>query len=236
MRTKTSSLLIILSGAIIALLLALVGFTLLSTPASARPARLRLVPVVLAAPGAPTGLAQPDTIEGVSAPAAAPTAPAQQVDRPALTHHTPDYNVAAPPSVSAALIERVLTEYKSPAQGTGAAFYDLGLKYGIDPAYALAFYIHESAAGTKGVARFTKSIGNIRTTPGYKDYEGYRSYGSYEDGIEDWYKLIHDLYINDWGLRTPDKILERYAPWTDNNNPVTYAVHVEQLVDGWQEK
>ncbi len=116
------------------------------------------------------------------------------------------------------------------------AFYDLGVKYGIDPAYALAFYIHESAAGTKGVARFTHSIGNIRTTPGYKDYEGYRSYDSYEQGIEDWYKLIKELYVEGWGLRTPTAIIQRYAPWGDNNNPDIYAANVMQLVDSWQEK
>ena len=43
--------------------------------------------------------------------------------------------------------------------------YNLGIKYGINPAYALAFFVHESGCGTKGVARFTKSLGNIRTTP-----------------------------------------------------------------------
>lgn len=54
-----------------------------------------------------------------------------------------------PASVGAGEIERVLASYNSPAVGTGLIFYDLGAKYGIDPAYALAFYIAESDAGTK---------------------------------------------------------------------------------------
>ncbi len=142
-----------------------------------------------------------------------------------------DYTVVAPPSISAARIDQVLASYGSPASGSGALFYDLGVKYGIDPAYALAFYINESAAGTKGVARFTHGIGNIRTTPGYADYEGYRSYPDFATGIEDWYKLIKELYVDGWGLTTPDAIIARYAPWGDNNNPEAYAHTVEQLVE-----
>jgi hypothetical protein len=156
--------------------------------------------------------------------------------RPAVAAHKADYNVVAPPSVSAATIDKVLADYSSPAAGKGAAFYDLGLKYGIDPAYALAFYIHESSCGTKGVARFTHGIGNIRVTPGYKDYEGYRSYDTYEQGIEDWYKLIKDLYVDGWGLTTPAPIIAKYAPWGDNNNPDIYASTVKSLVHSWASK
>ena len=153
--------------------------------------------------------------------------------RPARAAHTPDYQLAAPPSISAATVDRVLAQYNSPAAGSGALFYDLGVQYGIDPAYALAFYIHESSAGTKGVARFTHGIGNIRVTSGYQSYEGYRSYPTYAAGIEDWYKLIKELYIQGWGLTTPGPILARYAPWGDNNNPDVYAATVKALVASW---
>ncbi len=159
--------------------------------------------------------------------------PAADPARPARAAHTPDYQLAAPPSVSAATIDRVLAQYNSPAAGSGALFYDLGVQYGIDPAYALAFYIHESSAGTKGVARFTHGIGNIRVTAGYQSYEGYRSYDTYAAGIEDWYKLIKELYIEGWGLTTPAPIIARYAPWGDNNNPDVYAATVKALVASW---
>jgi len=88
-------------------------------------------------------------------------------------------------------------------------------------------------SSTRGVARFTHAIGNIRATPGYQDHEGYRSYATYTEGIEDWFKLIKELYIGTWGLTTPDTILPRYAPWADNNNPIAYASTVAALVDSW---
>jgi hypothetical protein len=157
------------------------------------------------------GVAIVTNLTGATAEAAdeskapAPKAPAVPAgDRPAVAHHTPDYNLVAPPSISAAAIDAVLASFNSPA------------------------------AGTKGVARFTHGIGNIRTTPGYKDYEGYRSYDTYEQGIEDWYKLIKELYVDGWDLRTPNAIIQRYAPWGDNNNPDIYAANVMQLVNSWQ--
>jgi len=162
-----------------------------------------------------------------------PVVPA--ADRPRIAAPTADHRLDRPPSISAAGIDRVLAQYGSPAAGSGALFYDLGVQYGIDPAYALAFYIQESSAGTRGVARFTHGIGNIRVTPGYAGYEGYRSYASYAAGIADWYKLIKELYIGEWGLTTPSAITPRYAPWGDNNNPDVYAATVKALVDSWQE-
>src|SRR5437588_724183 len=44
------------------------------------------------------------------------------------------YDLVAPPSMTAAQIDAVLAQYGSPAAGTGAAFYALGVEYGIDPA------------------------------------------------------------------------------------------------------
>ena len=102
--------------------------------------------------------------------------------------------------------------------------------------YALAFFVHESACGTRGVARFTHSLGNIRWTEGYDNYEGYRSYGSWQAGMEDWYKLIAGLYINGWGLRTVDQIIPVYAPAADSNNPPTYIASVKSMVDSWRGK
>jgi hypothetical protein len=142
----------------------------------------------------------------------------------------------AGPSISVAQIEAVLNKYGSPAAGLGQVLYDLGVKYGIDPAYALAFFVHESGCGTKGVARFTHSLGNIRWTEGYENYEGYRMYGSWQEGMEDWYKLVTDLYINGWDLKTLDAIIPIYAPSADNNNPPVYIASVKSMVDSWRGK
>jgi hypothetical protein len=138
--------------------------------------------------------------------------------------------------LSVGQIEAVLKQYGSPAAGKGQALYELGVRYGIDPAYGLAFFVHESGCGTKGVARFTKSLGNIRWTQGFNNYEGYRSYDSWEQGMEDWYKLITELYINGWHLRTVDAIIPVYAPYGDNNNPPGYIASVKRMVDSWRGK
>jgi hypothetical protein len=54
--------------------------------------------------------------------------------------------------------------------------------------------------------------------------------------MEDWYRLITDLYINGWNLRTVDQIIPVYAPYGDNNNPPVYIKAVKSLVDAWRGK
>lgn len=148
------------------------------------------------------------------------------------------YNLMRNPTIDPAQINRILAQYKSPATGSGQIIYDLGLRYGIDPAFALAFFIHESSAGTQGVAAITKSIGNIRCTQGYECYQtggngAFRRYSSWEAGAEDWYKLIKEQYVVKWGLKTLDQIIPVYAPSADRNNPASYIQTVARMVDSW---
>ncbi len=144
------------------------------------------------------------------------------------------YTVVGSPSISATFINRVLAWYDSPAAGKGQALYDDGVKYGIDPVYALAFFMHESSFGKTGVATVTHSLGNIRATAGYAQYDGYRKYRSWEDGFEDWYKLIAQQYVAQWGLSTVDQIVPVYAPSSDNNDVAAYIASVKQAVDTWR--
>ena len=148
--------------------------------------------------------------------------------------HTQGYSVVGQPSINAGFIDRVLDHYNSPAAGKGQALYDLGSKYGIDPAFALAFFMQESTFGTQGIARVTHSLGNIRASAGYDQYEGYRSYPTWEAGFEDWYKLIADQYVARWGLSTIDQIIPVYAPGADNNDEALYIHNVKLAVDTWR--
>src|SRR4029078_11301272 len=119
---------------------------------------------------------------------------------PEPTPHTaplcPGY-LQGPPSVDGALIRRVLQSYNAPAQDEAQAFYDFGVARGIDPAWCLAFFIMESGAGTQGVATTTFFVGNIRALPGEPEFEGYRRYANWREGIADWYRLIDEVYIRD---------------------------------------
>jgi hypothetical protein len=75
------------------------------------------------------------------------------------------YSVLSKPTITAAFINQVLAAYHSPATGKGQALYDDGVQYGIDPAFALAFFMHESTFGTAGEARITLALGNLRCIP-----------------------------------------------------------------------
>ena len=83
--------------------------------------------------------------------------------------------VTGPPTISADFTDRVLSTYGSPAAGTGQALYDLGVQYGIDPVYALAFFLHEDSFGETGIGAANQSLGNIRCSAGYSCQYGFRS-------------------------------------------------------------
>lgn len=143
------------------------------------------------------------------------------------------YAVVGKPTLSVDFINRVLASYHSPAAGKGQSLYDLGVKYGIDPAFALAFFMHESTFGTAGEARVSFSLGNLRCIPNFKCQDGYAWFASWEDGFGAWYRLIHDLYIDQWGLVTVDQIIPRYAPNSDNNNEASYISSLKHYLDSW---
>ena len=144
------------------------------------------------------------------------------------------YSVIGQPTISAEFMNRILSTNSSPAAGIGQAIFDLGEKYNIDPVFAMAFFEHESSFGTTGVARVTLSPGNIRASAGYAQFEGYRAYRNWTAGFEDWYKLIKNLYIGQWGLTTVEQIVPVYAPSSDNNDVSAYISAVENDVDQWR--
>lgn len=147
----------------------------------------------------------------------------------------PTYDLVGVPTIDVDSINLILSAYDSPAQGQGQALYDLGVQYGIDPVYALAFFLQESRFGTTGVAQVTLSLGNIRATPGYESYDGYRKYQTWAEGFEDWYKLIKTQYVGQWNLSTVDQIVPVYAPSSDNNDVTAYIASVKEVVDAWRD-
>ncbi len=143
------------------------------------------------------------------------------------------------PSISATTILQVLQSYHSPAATADFAddLYDLGLKYGVNPAYALAFFVYESQCGTTGIAAVTLSLGNVRYNPSsspvsYTEYQGFRQYATWRDGAEDWYWVIRMYYLNA-GIRDIYDVTPIYAPASDHNDPQAYAQAVAQMVQKW---
>jgi len=158
-------------------------------------------------------------------------------DKTPIPVHNGPYSVLGKPTINANFINRVLASYNSPAAGKGQALYDLGVQYGIDPVFALAFFMHESLFGTTGEARATLSLGNLRCIPTRpcidQDRGGYAQMNSWVDGFEQWYKLIRNLYVAQWGRATVDQIIPKYAPNSDGNNEAAYIATLKHEIDTW---
>ncbi|GHP00837.1 hypothetical protein KSF_108840 [Reticulibacter mediterranei] len=151
---------------------------------------------------------------------------------------TPPYTLFGPPSITATFINQVLDRYHSPAVGKGQTLYDLGVKYGIDPVFALAFFMHESSFGTQGEATSTLALGNERCIPDRpcidQDRGGYAQMYSWEDGFEQWYQLISGPVYKGSGRTTVDTIIPRYAPSADNNDEAAYIAAIKHAVSTWR--
>jgi hypothetical protein len=155
------------------------------------------------------------------------------------------YSFVGKPTLTAAFINRVLASYGSPATGKGQALYDLGVKYGIDPAYALAFFMHESLFGTTGEARKTLSLGNERCISDRpcidQERGGYAQMWSWEDGFDHWYRLI--LYGYVYGqvvvpivghpCLTIEQAIPVYAPRSDGNDEQGYISELQHELHAW---
>ena len=141
-------------------------------------------------------------------------------------------SVIGGPSLSASFVDRVLTTYGSPAVGLGRALVADSLRFHIDDVYALASFLHESTFGTTGVARFTRSLGNIICSGYPTCYQRFRLYASWQVGAWDWFRLLATEYLPR-GLTTVQTIVPVYAPASDGNNPASYIAAVLQAVSTW---
>ncbi|GHO93041.1 hypothetical protein KSF_030890 [Reticulibacter mediterranei] len=167
--------------------------------------------------------------------------PGQSMASPAATADS----LVGRPSISASFINEVLIACHSPAHGKGQTLYDLGVQYGIDPAWPLAFFLHESSCGTQGMAVITHSLGNLRCfsgsvcvntvgnscQPGQSCYAFFRSW---EQGFEAWYQLIGNYYIKQRGLTTIARVIPVYAPAADDNDESAYIRAVTSSVAAWR--
>lgn len=157
--------------------------------------------------------------------------PAQAAQSQILHGSNASYIVTGSQSLTSAQIDAQLCSKHSPACGTGQTLHDLGLKYNIDAVYPLAFFWHESNYGTQGVARFSKSIGNMRCIPTARCVGGYAYFASWQAGEQAWYQLIVSRTYVGGGRVTVAQIIPVYAPAADSNNEQAYISSVEQNVD-----
>lgn len=148
------------------------------------------------------------------------------------------HDLRGAPTLSAAQVDAILAQHDSPAAGTGYIFYQESVQTGIDDKWPLAFYGHESSYGLAGVARYSKSIGNLRCISGAACVSGYAYFPSWQAGISAWYDLIENLYMpappKGFGATTVETIIPHYAPTADHNNEQAYITSVIATVQSWQ--
>ena len=150
--------------------------------------------------------------------------------------------MTGPPTITTDFIDLVLSAYGSLAAGTGQALYDDGVASGIDPVYALAFFLHEDSFGKTGIGAANHSLGNIRCSAGYACQYGFRYYSTWEEGYQDWYRLMLLGYVQGQitipiiGHRctTIEQIIPVYAPSSDGNNVTGYINAVLHAVRAWR--
>jgi hypothetical protein len=172
-----------------------------------------------------------------------PMLPGLSVEAPMNLHRNDtSYILTGSPSISAEFIDRVLAAYGSPAAGTGQALYDLGVESGIDPVYALAFFLHEDSFGETGIGAANHSLGNIRCSEGYACQYGFRYYASWANSYQDWYSLILNGYVKGQitdaivghSCVSVEEIVPIYAPSSDHNDVTAYIGAIEHAVDRWR--
>jgi hypothetical protein len=136
------------------------------------------------------------------------------------------------PTITVQKMHDVLCGAGSPMCGQEQQLYNQGVAANINPADALAFYHHESNYGTAGVARTTRSLGNLKCYTGAPwCYDGFAGYNSWLDGSQAWYNLIAS-YIKG-GLTTLPAIIHKYAPGSAGNDENAYVTSVELDVRAW---
>ena len=155
-----------------------------------------------------------------------------------------DYPIVSSPTISWRVFKQALENRRSPVDSPADELsdeaYNICLAWGVNPAVALAFFVHESNVGTKGAARRTKNWGNLRKGPGQPRQVhtgvsgGFGEYASWLVSLNDFCKLLTGpLYVKG-GLDTVSKVTPRYAPSADRNNPTSYAALVNELIALWE--
>ncbi len=141
--------------------------------------------------------------------------------------------IARSPTISIVEIERVLARVNSPILPYAGDVYTNGLKYGIDPVFALAFWMKESREASDG------SVAATDHNPGYT--QGLNSdphcgrwacWPDWPSGIEGWFRYMR-VYFVDRGRTTVEVILPIYAPPTENNTS-GYISSVLNWVNQWR--
>lgn len=158
-------------------------------------------------------------------------------------------DVYGPPTISAALFEAVLRAAKSPVLSERPAreYYDLCVRYGLDPAFALAVAKQEHTYGTNpqavvvryGIRNWADCRTRRKSSLGGQsiatDRGNFWAYQSWYDSLDDLcYRLTDPTYAYA-GKRTVEQIIPIMAPPGDHDNdPAAYVRAVLAQITAWR--
>jgi hypothetical protein len=112
-------------------------------------------------------------------------------------------------------------------------FYDLCVRYTVDPAVALAFFGMESNYGTAGNAPDLRNWGMLWD----KQNNRMGRYVSWQAGLEDWLQRVQRPAYFKTGEPTVPSIVPIYRPFglkQFNNDPNQYIATARNLIQSWQ--
>ena len=89
----------------------------------------------------------------------------------------------------------------------------------------MALFWHESHYGTRGMARQTDSVGNMRPLDGQPELNGYRFYRTWQESVDDTYRLLGEYARH--GAPTIATALPVWAPPADGNDVSAYVADVQ---------
>jgi hypothetical protein len=146
---------------------------------------------------------------------------------------TPFDDIARSPTITVTEIDRVLQSVNSPMIPYSYNIYVAGIQYGIDPVFALAFWMKESREASDG------SVAAPDHNPGYTEGLAtdprcgrWACWPTWPEGIAGWFHYMRVFFV-DRGIRTVEDILPIYAPSSENNTS-GYIVFVLQHVATWR--
>jgi hypothetical protein len=143
------------------------------------------------------------------------------VPAPSPTHPAPGQIpgdvIARSPTVTVSEIERVLERVNSPILPYAGDVYVSGVQYGIDPVFALAFWMKESREASDGsVAASDHNPGYTEGLSGDPRCGRWACWPTWPEGIAGWFHYMRVFFV-DRGIVTVESILPIYAPSSENN-------------------
>ena len=142
----------------------------------------------------------------------------------------PGYALQSAPTVTPDAFTAALTDGHSPALGEvpAAAYYNLIVANGIDPAIALAFFGQETSYGTSAGSTDQRNWGNLWDAQA----NARQIYPSWIAGLRDWCARIQGPAYTHAGPPTLDVIVPIYrGPNAHNPDNATYLTQLQARVD-----